>query len=101
MKVGKGREVIEEILSALADYTERHFSAEEAVMRKTKYAAIDVHMAEHKKFIATIASLRKKFDQGIGSQTQEVVTFLQDWLKNHILKTDRAYGPHMAANRVQ
>jgi hemerythrin len=100
MRVGKGREVIDEILSSLADYTQRHFSAEEAVLKKTNYAGLSSHLVEHKKFIATVARLQKQSRDGVGSQTHEVVTFLQDWLKNHIMKSDRAYGPHMTANRI-
>jgi len=100
MREGKGRKVIDEILAALSAYAERHFAAEEESMRKTRYPGIEAHQLEHKKFFVTVSRLLKQHQAGMGANSQEVVTFLQEWLKHHIAKTDRAYGPHMQANGV-
>jgi hemerythrin-like metal-binding protein len=101
MRVGRGHEVIDEVVNALDDYAKRHFSAEEKLMRRTGYSALHAHKIEHARFIATVARLQKLTKSGRGAaQTHKVVTFLQEWLKHHIAKTDRAYGPHMVANRI-
>ena len=99
MKVGKGREVIEEILNALADYADRHFAAEEAEMRRVGYAGLASHAAEHRKFMEKVHGLVKQHHGGQMVVTQEVLNFVCDWLKTHIAKTDRGYVPHMVAAR--
>ena len=100
MRVGKGREVVDEIVDALADYAKKHFAAEELVMAKTNYLGLTAHRAEHRKFIATVDRIQKQSSDHRSVQTHEVISFLQGWLKNHIMKSDRAYGPHMVANRI-
>ena len=32
--------------------------------------------------------------------SMEVMSFLSDWLKNHIMKTDKQYGPYLNGKGV-
>jgi hemerythrin len=101
MREGKSREVIEEVLNALVDYAERHFAAEEDLMRRTMYPDMQAHAVEHRKFYVTVSRLQKQHQADLPARSHEVVTLIQEWLKNHILKTDRAYGPHMVEHQVR
>ena len=97
MQSGKGAQVIQKVVGELERYTQTHFSAEEALMAKTKYPALPAHRIEHQKFVATVAKYRK---EGITGQSITVLTFLNDWLVNHIMRTDQQYSAHLNANGI-
>jgi hemerythrin-like metal-binding protein len=101
MREGRSRKVIDEIIAALNGYADRHFAMEEDLMRRTRYPGIEAHVLEHKKFHLTVARLQKRHRSGLIARSHEVVGFLQEWLKHHIAKTDRAYGPHLIRHGVQ
>lgn len=100
MRLGQGRKVIGETLDALVDYTDKHFNAEEEVMRRTGYAGMAAHIEQHKAFRAKAHELARRQHSGGGVVTQEVLDFMRDWLKTHIQRTDRAYTQHMQSSGV-
>jgi hemerythrin-like metal-binding protein len=55
------------------------------------------HREEHKKLTKTVIEFKAKFDQGTIALTVPVMTFLEDWLVNHILCSDKAMGQHLSA----
>jgi hemerythrin len=91
MHQGKGREVIGSVLSGLAEYTVYHFEAEEKEFDKFGYAAAQAHKAEHADFVRRVEELRKKHAAGALTVTADTLTFIKDWISNHIMKTDKAY----------
>ena len=97
MQTGKGSQMIEKVVGELEDYTRFHFSAEEALMAKTKYPALGMHRVEHQKFVQSLVKFRK---EGITGQSIAVLTFMNDWLVHHIKGTDQHYSAHMNANGV-
>lgn len=97
MQSGKGSQVIQEVVGDLERYTQTHFSAEEALMAKTKFPALAAHRMEHQKFVETVAKFRK---QGVTGQSIAVLTFLNDWLINHIMRTDQQYSAHLNSNGI-
>jgi|SRR4051794_28503950 hemerythrin-like metal-binding protein len=101
MREGRGSEVIDEIIDALVDYAGRHFAAEEEALYRTRYPAMNAHVLEHKKFHATVSRLQKQHRAGTHALSHEVVSFMQEWLKHHIARTDRAYGPHLLSHGVR
>src|SRR5512141_796604 len=56
----EGDKVIAGILDALMDYTKKHFSLEERLMRMAGYKDLEAHMAEHKKLLDQLDQLCKK-----------------------------------------
>ena len=93
MRVGKGREVMGKIVSELAAYTRVHFSTEEKYFDKFGYPEAPEHKAEHEKFIAEVAKFKGDFDAGRIGLTIKVMDFLSNWLKKHIMGTDKKYSP--------
>ena len=78
-------------LTRLKHYVREHFAAEEALMRAADYPKLAEHMAEHAAFRARLGDfLVKSIAQDISAET---IAFLQNWLTNHIAKTDMAYVP--------
>jgi hemerythrin len=98
MQTGKGVQVIQKVVGDLEGYAQTHFSAEEALMAKTGYPGLAAHRLEHQKFGETVAKFRK---QGITGQSVSVLTFLKDWLVNHIMHTDQQYSAHLNAHGVR
>lgn len=90
MKAGEGKQACGAVINELTSYTKTHFSMEEALMSRHGYPQAAAHKMEHDKFIKSIIDFKNKFDAGSGIVTVEILTFLRDWLSNHIQKTDKA-----------
>jgi len=80
-------------ITRLKHYVREHFAAEEALLKAAAYPQLAEHMAEHAAFRARLAELQQKsIGQDISTET---VSFLNDWLTNHIARTDMAYVPYL------
>lgn len=95
MRNGKGKAVLEPILKALAAYTRVHFQTEENYFEQFNYPDIDSHKQEHAKFVRKVSEFTEGFEKGTLGLSINVMTFLSDWLKNHIKGTDKKYGPFL------
>ncbi len=95
MKVGKGKDVLGGILDDLVKYTVVHFTSEENYLKKYEYPEYVQHKKIHDDLTQKARSLKAGFDQGKQTISIEVLNFLNDWLNNHILKTDKKYGPFL------
>lgn len=100
MRQGQGRQVISKVLRNLAAYTKEHFAAEEGLMRKAEYPDLARHKAVHDGFVAQVAEFERRHEAGELSVTVEVVSWLGDWVRNHVLKMDQQYAPHLASRKV-
>ena len=94
MKQGKARDLMGKVLNELIDYTVYHFGKEEMYQVQYQYPDYAAHKAEHDKFVAKALELKKQFESGKTTISMEVLSFLQDWVRNHILKTDKQYSAH-------
>lgn len=85
---------IMEILNKLRDYTVFHFNFEEEMMEKYDYHDLEKHRFEHKFFIKKINELydEDEVDEEQKKVTMEIITFIANWIENHILKTDQRYS---------
>lgn len=92
MSQGRGRLVVASILKELGDYTNRHFSAEEAAMRRVKFPGLDAHIAEHRELTSKVQDFYANVNSNSYSLPIDVLYFLRDWLQHHILTTDRKYS---------
>jgi hemerythrin len=85
------RNKLENILNELIRYTEYHFSTEEDYFDEFDYENADSHKKEHKKFVEKIKEFMKRFRNKEASISFELINFLQDWLIDHIMGTDKKY----------
>ncbi|NVN90472.1 MAG: bacteriohemerythrin [Desulfuromonadales bacterium] len=100
MQQKRSKEAIGEILNGLAEYTVNHFAEEEQAFSQTGYTEEVQHRQLHKKLVDQVVTLQGRFRSGQTLLTQDVITFLQDWLINHIKGVDKKYGPHLTKNGV-
>lgn len=96
MKAGKGREILEKVLSSLAEYTVYHSQTEEALFQQHGYPKAAEHKKQHNDLTRKVKELTDKLSKGQCTITLETLDFLTDWLKNHIQRSDKEYGPFLA-----
>lgn len=90
MQDGTGGALLLPIFSALKHYTENHFVKEERFMIENEAPDQMKHFQEHKRMIATLADLERQHRNGEAAISLQTLTFLRDWLKNHICVVDQA-----------
>ena len=101
MSVGKGKDVLGKILTELISYTDYHFSAEERIFGQYAYPDAQSHVRAHVNLTQKVVDLKIKFDSGRTIISLETMNFLKDWLNNHIMKTDKMYGPFLNSRGVK
>lgn len=100
MKQGQGYELMNEILDRLIDYVGRHFSNEEGFMRAAHYPGILDHEREHQQFRASVLEMDMRRRAGNLPPSIELLTYLGDWLKNHVTTTDKELGRYLKRARL-
>jgi hemerythrin len=50
------------------------------------------HLMEHKKFVDKIKTFKNDFENNKIGLSLQIMNFLSDWLKKHILETDKKYS---------
>lgn len=95
MKTGRGKHVLNDILRKMEEYAKTHFTSEEVIMKKYGFPGYWEHKREHEAFIAKVREFRTKYEKGELTLTFEVMNFLKNWLINHIMGTDKKYGPFL------
>ena len=100
MKGGKGKEILNQIITQMADYTQQHFLAEEQLFIKHEYPETSRHTREHNAFIEKVATFQRDLNSGHITLSLDVMTFLKDWLVKHIEGTDKKYSPFLNAKGV-
>ncbi len=95
---GNPRAAVQRVLDALYDYTVYHFAREEALMRACGYPDYEAHASTHASLRAQVADIRDRYGRSPESvHSQEVLTFLKNWLSAHIIGRDHLYIPFMAS----
>ena len=90
MQDGCGGALLLPIFSALKRYTEDHFAKEEDYMIKCDAPDRDKHLQEHRRMEEKLADLENRHRHGEAAISLQTLTFLRDWLKNHICVVDQA-----------
>jgi hemerythrin len=93
MMGGQAKTVTGPLLKKLAKYTEDHFAAEEAMLRRTQYPGFTAHHAKHVDLTNQVNDYVGRFERGESAPSVHLMTFLRDWLTTHIQKEDRDYSP--------
>jgi hemerythrin-like metal-binding protein len=67
------------------------------MMAAASYPDLGAHVAEHRKLTDTVEKLNREVKAGTVGLTVELMEFLQNWLRNHIMQVDRKYSPFVKA----
>lgn len=79
-------------IDLLSEYTNYHFSTEEAYMKEKSYPEIAEHIAKHREFTHTIEALRTSYHNNDLEIAKNLIIVLGEWLLGHVLKEDMKYA---------
>jgi len=92
---------IMEILDELRQYTIYHFNYEEKLLSDNGYDKLDTHKIEHYFFTKKLQKIGKQdIDNFQKESIMEILTFIADWITNHILKSDHEYKDFLISKGV-
>jgi len=100
MLAGHSNDVVGGILNRLAGYTVQHFQNEEKLFAQTNYPGLAPHKREHENLKAQVVQEIERFKSGKASIGMETLKFLRDWLKHHIMESDKHYSAHLNSHGV-
>lgn len=86
-------EPLENIILELAAYVDFHFHFEEKYFEEFNYEKTEDHKKQHKFYEDKIKEFNEKYNkgEGEGEVEEEILAFLEDWIKTHIKIKDREY----------
>ncbi len=90
----KEMETQSSVIEELIKYTFYHFETEEKYMVKYHYSKYESHKREHENLASQVNAIKRNFDSGKEIKSIDIIKFLTEWLRNHILETDKKYGPY-------
>lgn len=86
-------EVVAQASTELVTYAVEHFAHEEQAMEALAYNDLEAHKEEHAQLRAKAEQFHARIAQKDPDAALEFYHFLREWLTNHILVCDMAYGP--------
>jgi hemerythrin-like metal-binding protein len=97
---GQAQEQIRPMLSALIELTEMHFTSEEAMMLAHGFDGHAAHRSEHQKLLKQIYLVDKDISSGRIHLCQTLELFVQVWIEQHILSSDRQFAEFLKSKGV-
>ena len=88
------RELLE-ILHKLRDYTSTHFRDEEKHFVHSDYPLVKDHLKIHREFEAKVDEVDRGIKEGTVTLSMDLLSFLKDWLVQHIMGMDAQYVPYV------
>lgn len=82
-------ELLANMLDALLEYAENHFRTEEHYF--ADHPESELHLQIHQAFVEQIRQFEKDVRAGKTNLDEDLTTFLENWLTNHIIHTDRRH----------
>ncbi|MGK0466445.1 bacteriohemerythrin [Clostridium sp.] len=80
---------IMDVIGELKEYTIFHFKDEEDYMESINYKRLFTQKIDHQYFIEKLEEVNlNKVDENQNEAIMTILTFLNDWLVNHILEKD-------------
>lgn len=94
------------ITSDLLSYAIMHFETEEQLMQRYDYAATYPeaarhHISQHREFSRQVVAVRDCLHEGRPVSRIDVLTYLNGWLRDHVLGIDQQFGTFVRAAQAQ
>lgn len=79
-----------EILNELTEFVRVHFSTEEKYFEECHYAGAEEHIEEHMGLIEKVLKFKNEFEEK-DCDCEAFLTFLKEWLEEHLMVMDKKY----------
>lgn len=93
MSAGKEHSALRKLINQLHNYAAMHFAKEEHYFDIFGYPDAKLHKKEHADFEQKVSLFEKDFNNGRQTLSDEIMSFLCNWLANHIRGSDKKYEP--------
>lgn len=101
LDINNNAEFLEQITRDMLSYALYHFETEEALMQEYGYIDVenaDIHIRQHRSFSAKVVEVRNDIKSGVLISREDLLSFLNSWLINHILNTDKDLAVFLLAS---
>jgi len=95
MLKGDAKDILSRMLARIIELIGIHFVTEERIMKQHEFPHAQEHMREHKKFLDTAVDLQNRFNSEHTDVTGETMEFLDEWLYQHLMVSDKLLGEHI------
>jgi hemerythrin-like metal-binding protein len=100
LRMGRGNAALNPILDRLLEYATVHFAAEESLMKQHDFPGLPTHHTQHEMFRRQITEYLRDHKAGKPGVPVALLFYLQAWLKDHLVKTDKQYSAYLNARGV-
>jgi hemerythrin len=101
IRAGHRKDILEDVVDQLVDYTKFHFAREEHFLKQNSFASFEMHKSEHDGMIKKIINVQLRLrDASVVMLDLELMGFLQSWLINHIQRSDKKYQACLNSNGI-
>lgn len=91
----RGQRAVKHVLDELKDFIVEHFETEESVMEKSGYPDLPQHRIKHVELTRQVLEFREKARGDQQLEASELLDFLCDWLRNHMMVFDKEVGKYL------
>jgi hemerythrin len=91
----EGKQILQQTLADLIDYTRHHFAAEESLMQKSSYPEYRLHKKEHDALTHKVVQFRDDLAADRAVVSIDFLQFLREWLVQHIGQMDKKVGEYL------
>ena len=89
------------LLDRLLESILGHFAAEEALLVETEYLDAEIHAREHHESAVWAKNAIGQFkNANLPDLTLDGMTYIKDWLLDHIVDSDKFYGPFLNSKGI-
>jgi hemerythrin-like metal-binding protein len=92
--LGAGRQSLDRVIRELNVYVREHFTTEERWMHRHEFPFLPEHLAQHETFVDKLLNLELDHLGGRVDISQELLDYLENWLKDHIGGYDMAFAKY-------
>lgn len=90
-------ETVPRVLGGLLNYVQQHFSLEEELMAKHDFPGLEDHRKHHQGFTEALINIGNNSED---LSAEELLVYLDEWLRSHIIHDDQDYREFFIAKGV-
>jgi hemerythrin-like metal-binding protein len=95
------KESLEDVLSEMTAYAEKHLQAEEGLLEANEYPDLANHIAIHQSYRDQLTTLIAESKKDYEAAVKNTYAFLRQWWMGHVVTEDKKYGEFLKSKGVE